>query len=139
MYKHHSFLFRNWQACRTIGQVFLKAYVRKLGPFVPRYNAQVSQVIIRISISELQTLFNTRCYIQTRGIFISLVFNVFKIPYSTEITQLVCVLYYSYRVKKKSTLSYRHDSQDSVSPVITEESVYSFIPSDVLLHQIASN
>lgn len=64
---------------------------------------------------------------------------MFKIPYSTEITQLVCVLYYSYRVKKKSTLSYRHDSQDSVSPVITEESVYSFIPSDVLLHQIASN
>lgn len=79
--------------------------------------------------------------------FLYFSFNVFKIPYSTEIIQLF--VYYSQRLSyrvKKPTFSYRHNSgykyrEDNVSPVITEESVCSFIPipPDVLLLQIASN
>lgn len=129
MCKYHSFFFRNWQAYNR--QVFLKAYVRKLDPFVPRYNTQVSLLfeyqLVNYKLSWIRN-------VTFKQAFLYFSFNVFKIPYSTEIIQLF--VYYSYSLSyrvKKPTFSYRHNSgykyrEDNVSPVITEESVCSFIP-----------
>lgn len=92
MYKYHSFFFRNWQAYNR--QVFLKAYVRKLGPFVPRYNTQVSLLfeyqLVNYKLSWIRN-------VTFKQAFLYFSFNVFKIPYSTEIIQLFVYynLYYS--------------------------------------------